>query len=65
MVQYNSLTVREEGLPDGLEVVAWGENRGKEEVLALRHREKPLWGVQFHPEVSRPRSLTQSRPNNN
>ncbi|BGP21010.1 hypothetical protein JCM10213_003226 [Rhodosporidiobolus nylandii] len=50
-VQYNSLVVDPTSLPDELEVLAWTEGKnGSDEVMALRHREKPLWGVQFHPE---------------
>jgi len=34
-------------LPACLEVTAWVDNR---EIMGIRHRELPLWGVQFHPE---------------
>jgi anthranilate synthase component 2 len=45
--RYHSLVVQPEGLPDVLEVTAktWDE-----EIMALRHRTLPVWGVQFHPE---------------
>lgn len=45
--RYHSLLVTREGLPDSLEVVA---ATAEDEVMALRHRSYPLWGVQFHPE---------------
>jgi anthranilate synthase/aminodeoxychorismate synthase-like glutamine amidotransferase len=51
--RYHSLIVAEEGLPDELEVSARavGEMQGDEEtIMALRHRELPIEGVQFHPE---------------
>lgn len=51
-VQYNSLTVKSDSLPDHLEPIAWTTNRGQEEILGLKHRTKPLWGVQYHPEVT-------------
>ncbi|KAK4046506.1 para-aminobenzoate synthase, (PABA) [Microbotryomycetes sp. JL201] len=47
-VQYNSLTVDPSSIPSDLEPIAWAENQGQQEVLALRHRTKPLWGVQYH-----------------
>jgi anthranilate synthase component 2 len=34
-------------LPADLQVAAWSESG---EILALRHRELPLLGLQFHPE---------------
>ena len=44
--RYNSLTVREP-LPASLCVTARDEVG---EVMALKHRERPIYGVQFHPE---------------
>jgi len=49
--RYHSLTVAREGLPEELEVIAWtGEEGWTHEIQGLRHREHPVWGVQFHPE---------------
>ncbi|GAA2512244.1 aminodeoxychorismate/anthranilate synthase component II [Pilimelia columellifera] len=45
--RYHSLTVRRDSVPDELEVTGWTESGL---VMALRHRELPLQGVQFHPE---------------
>jgi para-aminobenzoate synthetase component 2 len=45
--RYHSLVVEREGLPAVLEVT--GETAGGL-VMALRHRQHPLEGVQFHPE---------------
>jgi len=45
--RYHSLVVERLTLPDCLEVTAWVENG---EIMGMRHRNLPVWGVQFHPE---------------
>ena len=51
VARYHSLVTDREALPDELEPVAWSSDPMDEgEVQAIKHRELPLWGVQFHPE---------------
>ncbi|MEM7351902.1 MAG: aminodeoxychorismate/anthranilate synthase component II [Acidobacteriota bacterium] len=45
--RYHSLSVAEDTVPDSLEAIAWSDDGT---LMALRHRELPHWGVQFHPE---------------
>jgi anthranilate synthase component 2 len=51
VMRYHSLLVAPAGLPRELRVTAWSSDRADgEEIMALRHRTAPVWGVQFHPE---------------
>ncbi len=45
--RYHSLGVSEPTLPNLLDVTAWTEDG---EIMAVQHRERPLYGLQFHPE---------------
>lgn len=51
VARYHSLVTDAASLPDVLEPVAWSTDADDEgEIQAVRHRDLPLWGVQFHPE---------------
>ena len=45
--RYHSLVIKRETLPDCLEVTAETEEG---EIMGVRHKQHPIWGVQFHPE---------------
>ena len=45
--RYHSLIVEADSLPSCLEVIA---QTGEDEIMALRHCDFPVYGVQFHPE---------------
>lgn len=45
--RYHSLAVKKDSIPDILEVTAVSEDG---EVMAVEHREYPVYGIQFHPE---------------
>lgn len=47
VARYHSLAVQQEGLPDTLRVLARTDDG---EIMAMKHREYPVVGLQFHPE---------------
>ncbi len=45
--RYHSWVVASDGLPSCLQVLARSDEG---QIMALRHRQLPVWGIQFHPE---------------
>ena len=45
--RYHSLLVEKKNLPKELEIIARTKSG---EIMGLKHRQLPVWGVQFHPE---------------
>ena len=45
--RYHSLVIKRDTLPDIIEVTAETEEG---EIMGIKHRDYPIWGVQFHPE---------------
>ncbi len=51
VARYHSLVTDPGTLPADLLVTAWSDpEEFGEEIQGVRHREHPIWGVQFHPE---------------
>lgn len=46
--RYHSLVIEEKTIPECLEITARSEDDN--EIMGVRHRTLPVWGVQFHPE---------------
>ena len=47
--RYHSLVIEKKTCPDCLEITAETNDEDKE-IMGVRHKSLPLWGVQFHPE---------------
>jgi anthranilate synthase/aminodeoxychorismate synthase-like glutamine amidotransferase len=45
--RYHSLVIQRDTLPDCLEITALTDEG---EIMGVRHKQFPIWGVQFHPE---------------
>ena len=45
--RYHSLAVEKKSFPRSLEIIAQSEDK---EIMGLRHKKFPIWGLQFHPE---------------
>ena len=50
--RYHSLVIEQESLPESLEITAWtkAETGDIDEIMGVRHKDYPVFGVQFHPE---------------
>jgi anthranilate synthase/aminodeoxychorismate synthase-like glutamine amidotransferase len=46
--RYHSLVIPRQAMPSGYVVTAWVD--GEDTVMAIRHEQQPVFGVQFHPE---------------
>ena len=47
--RYHSLVVERKTLPSILHITAETKDRDRE-IMGLKHKDHPIWGVQFHPE---------------
>ena len=45
--RYHSLVIKRDSMPDCLEITA---ETAEGEIMGVRHKSYPIWGVQFHPE---------------
>jgi anthranilate synthase/aminodeoxychorismate synthase-like glutamine amidotransferase len=46
--RYHSLIIKRDTMPESLQIIA--ETKPEGEVMGVRHKQFPVWGVQFHPE---------------
>lgn len=45
--RYHSLMIKRSSVPSIFKIIAWTD---KDEIMGIKHKEHPSWGVQFHPE---------------
>lgn len=50
VARYHSLVLAPASLPDDLVVDAWTADEPNE-IMAMHHKDLPIWGVQYHPEA--------------
>lgn len=50
VTRYHSLVICPDNLPDTLQALAWSNDGEVSEIMAIRHKNLPLWGIQYHPE---------------
>jgi len=52
ITRYHSLVVDGQTLPSEFEITAWTQSTSGdlEEIMAIQHKSRPIFGVQFHPE---------------
>lgn len=50
--RYHSLVIEKDSFPECLEITAWTQRDdcSIDEIMGLRHKTQPVYGVQFHPE---------------
>ena len=47
VIRYHSLVIQRDSVPGCLEITA---ETDEGEIMGVRHKQYPIWGVQFHPE---------------
>ena len=50
VTRYHSLVIDPASIPDDLQIVAWSDDVKTPEIMAIKHKHLPVWGVQYHPE---------------
>lgn len=51
VTRYHSLLVDYKNLPATLEVIAWSYDNKQKVIMGLKHKNLPIYGVQYHPEA--------------
>ena len=50
VMRYHSLAIEFSSLPNDLEIIAWTEEEKNKTIMAVKHKDYPVIGIQFHPE---------------
>ena len=50
VMRYNSLAIEVSSLPNDLKIIAWTEDEKNKTIMAVKHKDYPVIGIQFHPE---------------